>query len=414
MLPSSSAAEWQTNLGIIGPGNIFYVNSSTGSDSNNGTTPALATATIDAAINLCTASHGDVIYVYPGYTQTITGATGIIPDTAGVTIIGLGEGADRPTITYGTNTTANIPISGASTKIKNMVLLCNVASCVAAVTISASDVVLEDIEIRDQSGKEFVTPILTTNAGDRLKLTRIFHNGQVGGSQCTEGLSLIGVDSCDITDCKLMGKYSTACVNMLTTACTKVVIRNATFQNGTDKTLTKLVKDTQGSSTWCLASGYDVVSGREVAGSNAQTVSPIGDEWRYATASSTSPLTAATLWTYTGTIEAQIVGRVTTAIQAQATTVKLQVTSDALSAADLCTTKDVNAFAAGSLLTIPGAVASAMIGTTGVANAVSQITPSVMTCVTSGTIQPVFGAASTGAITWEMRWRPISKGASVV
>jgi hypothetical protein len=137
-------------------------------------------------------------------------------------------------------------------------------------------------------------------------------------------------------------------------------------------------------------------------------------QWQYATKTSTSALTSGSIFTWAGTIEFKIIGRVTTVIQSQATTVKLQITPDALAAADLCGTKDINAFAVGSLISITGTTANAAVSTT----AVGHIGPwqdgsQLATCVTSGTITTVFGAASTGAIVWEILWRPLNAAGSV-
>lgn len=73
------------------------------------TTPAVYN-TIDAAIGACTANQGDTIYVMPGHTEAITSGS-IAADVAGVTIIGLGSGAMKPTLSFGVtsskiNTTA--------------------------------------------------------------------------------------------------------------------------------------------------------------------------------------------------------------------------------------------------------------------------------------------------------------------
>lgn len=136
--------------------------------------------------------------------------------------------------------------------------------------------------------------------------------------------------------------------------------------------------------------------------------------WQLDTATSTSALTSGTIFTYTGSIEFYIIGRVTTQIQAQATTVKLTVTPDALAAYDICATVDANAFAVGTLLSITGTAANNMVGVTAVGSlAPGQANPVYATCVTNGVISTVFGAASTGAIVWELLWRPLSAGATV-
>ena len=138
---------------------------------------------------------------------------------------------------------------------------------------------------------------------------------------------------------------------------------------------------------------------------------------KFATKTSTSHLTSGDLFTYTGSIGiVSIIGRVTTALEAAtAQTIKLTCTPDALSATDLCATKDANAFAVGSLLTITGTLADAMIGATGVGCAVSQASMITATCVTDGHISVVFGTADKdGVIVWELFWTPLTPGATCV
>ena len=58
---------------------------------------ARVVTSITAALALCEANRGDVIYVLPGYTTTVTSSINV--NKAGVSIIGLGNGTARPTIT---------------------------------------------------------------------------------------------------------------------------------------------------------------------------------------------------------------------------------------------------------------------------------------------------------------------------
>lgn len=65
-------------------------------------------ATVDAAIGMCTANAGDIIYVLPGHTEAVT-STSFNCDVAGVSIIGLGTGSLKPTFTFAaTNSTINV------------------------------------------------------------------------------------------------------------------------------------------------------------------------------------------------------------------------------------------------------------------------------------------------------------------
>ena len=84
-------------------GNIWFVDSGAASG-GNGLSPEGAVLTIDAAINLATAANGDIIVVMEGHAETIAGAAGVAQDVAGLTIVGLGRGRNRPVITFATAT----------------------------------------------------------------------------------------------------------------------------------------------------------------------------------------------------------------------------------------------------------------------------------------------------------------------
>jgi hypothetical protein len=54
-------------------------------------------ATLDYAHNQCSANRGDTIYILPGHAETLSAAATF--DLAGVTVIGLGQGLQRPQFT---------------------------------------------------------------------------------------------------------------------------------------------------------------------------------------------------------------------------------------------------------------------------------------------------------------------------
>lgn len=141
---------------------------------------------------------------------------------------------------------------------------------------------------------------------------------------------------------------------------------------------------------------------------------------KFATKTSTSHLTSGDLFTFTGSIGiVSILGRVTTALEAAtAQNCKLTITPDALSACDICANKDIGttALAAGSLITITGTFADALVATTGVGCAVSQASMITATCVTDGHISVVFGTSGSldGVIVWELFWTPLTPGATCV
>src|SRR5256885_9730538 len=94
-------ATWQRQP-IVHAGDPFFVKASGGVNSAYGGDKAHPLATLDYAIGLTTANHGDVIYVMPGHTETISTATALALDVAGVQVVGLGHWRLRPTLTLGT------------------------------------------------------------------------------------------------------------------------------------------------------------------------------------------------------------------------------------------------------------------------------------------------------------------------
>jgi hypothetical protein len=120
-----------------------------------------------------------------------------------------------------------------------------------------------------------------------------------------------------------------------------------------------------------------------------------------------------------------LTGVVSTAIQAQATTLSVgnKPTGGVSATATLCATADLNGKPVGTSLAVPLSKASALIvsgadgtlawnGSAGGQG--SPFTSGGLALVPAGTIQVTTGATSTGAITWTVTYVPYDAGASVV
>lgn len=122
-------------------------------------------STIDAAISACTADRGDVILVAPGHTETVT-ATSIALDVAGVSIIGLGSGSLRPTLTFGA-AAATITVSAANCSVENIHHIGNFDNVASAYTVTtAKNFVLKNNTFLDSSDSLHFVSIVVTNATD--------------------------------------------------------------------------------------------------------------------------------------------------------------------------------------------------------------------------------------------------------
>ena len=252
--------------GLFEPGNQFFVDSGVGSDSNTGLAwgAGSALATVDAAIGKCTANNGDIIWVAPGHaeTWTTTGAK-LVADIAGVRIIGLGQGSNRPTFSFG-HTGTTWTISAASVTLANLLLVTAIDSVTTYGTISGADCTLIGIETRDVTDKEVVDAWTVT--GDRLTVKDYFHNGYTGGNANARVFKMTGVDNALFEKCRFMTKVTTAVINFSGTACTNVVVKGCDFLVTSTTDLSKTVVDTIGGSTWEVVDCFDLGAGSGFSG----------------------------------------------------------------------------------------------------------------------------------------------------
>lgn len=496
---------------------FLFVNSVTGATGNPGTFEQPLNS-VDRAMDFVVADSNWIIVCQPGHAETLTAAGGVTMDVAGVSVIGLGVGNDRPRFTFSTATSASWLVTAANCMVSNIVGIAGVDSLTNPFHIQAAGFT-GYIEWQDGSSAiEALRAVLTTTAADNLNLS-LTYRGFTAGDATVNAARLVGCNNGRLY-VDYYGVLTTAVVEFTGTASTNVVIGMTAYTSGTTNQ-SKLVVDTITGSTW-YAYGYDTTASQPFSGGSASAIAvapsisavtdalygangiatwptaaayannisiaevlgyiqdgvrrgsgtamaanksvadalgtdgstvtdsavtvlgPIGAnnannafssssvvvnndgsvlerleglidaQWRLATVTSSSPLTTGTLFTFTKSIEFKIMGRVSTVIQSQATTVKLGIISDGFALYDIDATVDINAFTAGSLITITGTAANAAVGTTSVgAIAPFQTNTVLATCVTSGTIKVTFGAASTGAIVWNMIWRPIETGATV-
>ena len=248
------------------PGNIWFVDSgcSTGADSDGyGQSPDAAFLTLNYAIGKCTANNGDLIVVMPGHaeTYTTTGAK-VVANIAGISIIGVGNGADRPTFTF-SHTGATWTISAASVKLDNLLFVTGIDQVTTFATISGNDCELggeKGIEVRDTTDIEVINSFTVT--GDRFK-ANVLHRGYTGGDANLTTFSMNGVNGADINIVAL-GKVGTAVVNFVTNACSDVLVKGIFLVTGTTN-LSKNVVDTITGSTWQVQ-GFDLAAGCSFSG----------------------------------------------------------------------------------------------------------------------------------------------------
>lgn len=234
---------------VLTTGHVWFVSSVTGIDANGrGTDPSRPFATIDFAVGQCTASNGDVIFVLPGHVETISAAGSLSIDVAGVTIIGIGSGAVRPTLNFTTATTATVTISAAGCQLCNFVLTAAIDAIASMIVVSAADVVLKDLIFRDTAATyQTVLCVLTTAAANRLLINGIRHEGDTANAGSTSAIALVGGDSIEICNFWLEADYTGAAIDVKTTATTRLNIHDGFIRTYNSNDL--CIKDTITGST---------------------------------------------------------------------------------------------------------------------------------------------------------------------
>lgn len=223
------------------PGDVFFVHSGTGSDASGyGYNPDKPVATIDYAIGLCTASKGDTIYVLPGHAESIIAAAGIVCDVAGVTIIGLSEGPLRPTISFTTDTLADINIDAANVTIKNIRFVCGMAALAAPIDVNAAGFTMLDCDFYVSAAAAHPLIVVLTDANaNHMTIRRCSFNLEydiattslIVTTARTVAIRLVGADFAIIEDCYISGNFTVACIDSLTTACRDIRIQRNKLRN---------------------------------------------------------------------------------------------------------------------------------------------------------------------------------------
>lgn len=224
------------DFGVFSPFGVAYfvdIGHANANADNTGKNPARPMLTLLQAINLSTASQGDVVMLAAGHAEASAAATGILTNKAGVTTIGMGRGADRATFTL-TNAAGNIPISGASSRLINvLVTVSGTTDVTAGVTVSGADAELIDVELRDGAATaQFAIGVSITTGAARAKMIRYIFRGSATGDANTAAISCaVALDGVEVVDANIDGLLSLGGVYNVTTAMTNLTIMRGNFRN---------------------------------------------------------------------------------------------------------------------------------------------------------------------------------------
>ena len=223
------------NEGLVelGTGQVFYVDSgatggATGKDWTN------AALTIEAAIGLCTASRGDVIYVAQNHAETLEDNDECVADIAGISIIGLGHGSQIPTLTLGTATDAGIVVSAANVRISNIKLISDFANVAAGIAAGATadGLVVDNCVLTDgAAAKELVIGVSIAALCNNCTIVNNEFLTTDGGG-CASAVKFVGAsNNTKIVGNTIFGDYSASALDLATAASTQVTVSDNLIRN---------------------------------------------------------------------------------------------------------------------------------------------------------------------------------------
>ncbi len=179
-------------------GSDWFVDSVNGSDTTkNGSSWSDAFATLSKAINM--AAVDDRIHISPLHAETVSAASGIAVNKAGLSILGYGNGARRPTFTLSA-TDATIAISAANVLFSNVRITCSIDEVVSAIVVTAAGVTLDAVDYFETTNYQLIQFLLTTAAADRIEVCNCFHVAATAAGSAQKWIQLVGVDDCNIHD----------------------------------------------------------------------------------------------------------------------------------------------------------------------------------------------------------------------
>lgn len=174
-------------------GTVFWVSSVSGSDGNDGASPATPFATIDYAIGRCTADRGDIILVMPGHAESLSSAGAITADVAGISIIGLGNGSNRPTLSFAA-TAATFAISAANVRVSNIRVTASIDEVVKLFHVTAAYCTLDTVDYFETASCQAIQFLLTTAAADYIEIRNCKHFQMNAAGSAQSWIALVGID----------------------------------------------------------------------------------------------------------------------------------------------------------------------------------------------------------------------------
>lgn len=226
-------------LDYMTTGDVYFVDSghaSRGDSADRGTYDK-PFATIDYAIGRCTASNGDIIFVAPGHTETVTAASGLDIDVAGIKIIGFGTGDNRAKISFTTAAAATCTIDADDIYIENFIFESAIDQQVRMVHVTNDDVTIKNCEFRNSSAAVQPINMLEIGAADNDSDNLLIDGCVFKLPDAGDGDAAISIEkdmnNITIRNCTIWGDFDEAAIDVPAggNACKNLQLLNNSITN---------------------------------------------------------------------------------------------------------------------------------------------------------------------------------------
>jgi len=234
----------QTPYGVLsGPGTrvAAYVRSGGIQDGDDDFIRTNLVTTLNSALARCRSGLGDTVYVLPGHEEDISSADFLSSLVAGTNIVGIGQGSNRPTLTWST-ATSTVLLDVADVTLQNMVFefagdptLSAALSVAAPITVSAAGCSIVNCQVQTSIDADQLSTIgitTTAAANDFSIIGSQFYGATAGES--TAVLRIVGGTRFRMHGCDIQAATSSTTVgvvSLLTTAPTQMMITDSFFVN---------------------------------------------------------------------------------------------------------------------------------------------------------------------------------------
>jgi hypothetical protein len=226
-------------IAVSHPGKVFWVgNSATLLPGEKGASDGLGNkgthlqpyATIDYAVGQCKANRGDIIMVRPNHSEDISSATSLVLDVAGVAVIGLGSGTDRPDLNFSA-TAGSVEIDAANVSLHNLTLTADVTAVVVGINVDADNALLSGLEMTfNATGDDFIT-MIDCDGVNGLTIENCTLKAEEGAAGCDEAIRLDDCDHVSIIGNHITGDFTDGAIIGEGAAGVNLLIKDNTIYN---------------------------------------------------------------------------------------------------------------------------------------------------------------------------------------